>query len=95
MAAIRGIAYAAAGKFEESREILEELKAKSQKQYVSPLWIGNLYGALGDIDKYFELANKACEERSEALLGIKGDPNLVPYQSDPRYQALLKKMGLE
>jgi TolB-like protein/Tfp pilus assembly protein PilF/tRNA A-37 threonylcarbamoyl transferase component Bud32 len=95
MAATLGVAYAVAGKLKEAKGILEELKARSQKQYVSSLWIGNLCGAMGDTDKFFELANKAYEERSEGLIGIKILPPWAPFHSDPRYKALLKKMGLE
>ena len=95
MAASLGMAYAKAGKLEEAKGILEELKARSQKQYVSSYWIGVLYGVLGDIDKHYELWNKAYEERSEGLIGIKIYAISAPFHSDPRYKALLKKMGLE
>ena len=90
-----GIAYAAAGKLEEAKGILEELKERAQKQYVSPHFIAKLHGALGDTDKFFEFTDKAYEERSDWLIKIKDDPFLDRYLSDPRYQALLKKMGLE
>ncbi len=90
-----GEVYAAAGKIEEAKGILEELKARSQKQFVSPYRMAGLYAALGDLDKAFELANKAYEERDEALILIKIDPNMASFRSDPRYQALLKKVGLD
>jgi len=90
-----GIAYASAGKLEEAKRILEELRERSQKQYVSPYWMACLFGALGDTEKFFEFMNKAYEERSDWLIKIKGDPFLDRYLSDPRYQELLKKMGLE
>ena len=90
-----GVAYAAAGKLEEAKGILEELQARSQKHYVSSYWIGRVFGATGDVDKLFEFWNKAYEERTEWLIEIKSDPSLVPYQSDPRYKALLIKMGFE
>ncbi len=41
--AVFGAVYGAAGKIEEAKRILEELEAKSQKQHVSPYWIGVLY----------------------------------------------------
>jgi serine/threonine-protein kinase len=89
------VAYATAGKLEEAKGILEELKARSQKQYVSSYWIGRVFGAVGDVDRLFELWNKAYEERTEWLIEIKSDPSLVPYQLDPRYKTILKKMGFE
>jgi serine/threonine-protein kinase len=90
-----GVAYAAAGMLEEAKGILEELKARSKKQYVSPYNMARVYAVMGDLDMAFELANKAYEERDENLIFIKLDRALVPFHSDPRYQALLKKMGLE
>jgi len=90
-----GIGYAEVGKLEEAKKILEELETKSQKEYVSPYWIGVLYGSLGDLDKAFELMEKACEDRSENMAFIKISWTFSPFRSDPRYKALLKKMGLE
>ncbi len=90
-----GEVYAAAGKIEEAKGILEELKTRSQKQYVSPFGMANLHAAMGDLDKAFELLNKAYEERDEQLISVKIHPGWIPFHSDPRYQALLKKMGLD
>jgi len=95
MSATLGKAYAAAGKLEEVKRIFEELKARSQVQYVSPYSMARLFEAMGDTDKFFEFMNKAYEERSDWMIKLKGDPFNDPYLSDPRYQALLKKMGLE
>jgi serine/threonine protein kinase/tetratricopeptide (TPR) repeat protein len=90
-----GEVYGAVGKIEEARGVLEELKTRSQKQYVSPYGMANLYAAIGDLDKAFELVNTAYEERDEALISIKIHPGWIRFRSDPRYQALLKKMGLD
>jgi serine/threonine protein kinase/tetratricopeptide (TPR) repeat protein len=90
-----GEAYAAAGKIEEAKGIVEELKVRSQKRYVSPYRMASLYAALGDLDKAFELANTAYEERDENLIIIKIHPGWIPFRSDPRYQALVKKVGLD
>jgi adenylate cyclase len=90
-----GMAYAAAGKLEEAKGILEELKVRSQKQYVSPYAMARLYGVLGDTNKFFEFMNQAYEEKSDWLVKMKGDPFMDRYLSDPRYHLLLKKIGLE
>ena len=94
-AAALGMAYATVGKLDEAKGILEELTARSQKQYISPYWLAGLYGAMGDTDKAFELVNKAYEERSDWLVNLKLGPILGPYKRDPRYKAVLKKMGLD
>jgi hypothetical protein len=47
-----------------------------------------------DKDKVIALLQKAYVERSPALTQIKVDPQYDPLQSDPRFQALLRKVGL-
>ena len=90
-----GLVYAAAGMAEEANGILEELTARPQKQHVSPFRMAEVYAVMGDADKAFELANKAYVEKDEWMTTIKISPDFVSLHSDPRYQALLKKMGLE
>jgi len=90
-----GEVYAAAGKIEEAKGIIEELKTRSKKQYTWPFSLAHIYLAMGDLDKAFELANKAFEIRDENLISIKIHPTWSSVRSDPRYQALLKKMGLD
>jgi TolB-like protein/Tfp pilus assembly protein PilF len=89
------LVYAAAGRLEEANGILQELTAKPQKQHVSLFRMAEVYAVMGDLDKAFELLNKAYEGKDEWMTIIKISPNFVPYHSDPRYQALLKKMGLD
>jgi len=90
-----GGVYAAAGRLEEARGILEELEARSRRQYVPASEMAWLYGALGDVDKASELIKRAYEERDEGLIVIKAHPALAPFRSDPGYQALLKMMGFD
>ncbi|MGB7295314.1 MAG: protein kinase [Candidatus Aminicenantales bacterium] len=89
-----GYVYAEAKMLEEAGGILEELKARALRQYVSPYRLAVIYTAMNDSDKAFELAEKAYEEKDEYLVFMKIEPNWVPFHSDPRYQALLKKLGL-
>jgi serine/threonine protein kinase/Tfp pilus assembly protein PilF len=90
-----GEVYATAGKLEEAKGILEELEARSKQQYISPFALAHIYVAMGDLDKAFELADKAYEERDENLISIKIHPTWTVVRSDPRYKALLEKMGLD
>jgi tetratricopeptide (TPR) repeat protein len=90
-----GEAYARAGKLEEAKGILEELRVRSDKQYISPFGLARICAAMGDLDKVFEWANKAYEERDENLIFARIDPALAPIHSNPRYKALFTKMGLD
>ena len=49
--------------------------------------------ALGEKDEAFAELNKAFENREFGLLLLKVDPRLDPLRDDPRFQALVKKVG--
>jgi len=90
-----GSIYAIAEKDNEAKRIIEELKEISNKQYISPIWIANVYASLGENDKAFERLEKAYEERNEGLVYMKINPSFNPIRTDPRFSELLKKIGLE
>jgi eukaryotic-like serine/threonine-protein kinase len=73
--------------------LIEVLKNKSQREYVSPYWIAVNYARMGDRDRAFEWLEKAYAGRSAILEYIKTDDSFVPFHSDPRYIDLLKRMG--
>jgi hypothetical protein len=50
---------------------------------------------LGEMDKAFELLEKAYEERDANLIYITVPSPFDALSPDPRYKQLLKKMGLE
>jgi tetratricopeptide (TPR) repeat protein len=92
-------AYGIAGKKKEAQEILEKLLEeklleKSKRIYVSAYDIAAVYIGLGEKDQTFEWLSKALEERSGFLVYIKCDRRFDGLRSDPRYEALLKRVGL-
>jgi TolB-like protein/Flp pilus assembly protein TadD len=94
-----GHAYGIAGKKKEAQEILakllvEKLSKKSDRIYVSAYDIAAVYIGLGEKDPTFEWLSKALEERSGFLVYIKCDRRFDGLRSDPRYEALLKRIGL-
>jgi serine/threonine-protein kinase len=94
-----GHAYGIAGKKKEAQEILEKLleeklSQKSERIYVSAYDIAAVYIGLGEKDQTFDWLSKALEERSGFLVYIKCDRRFDGLQSEPRYAALLRKIGL-
>lgn len=62
---------------------------------MSPDEIALIYASLGDKDQAFAWLDRAYEARSAFLItGILGSPNYDPLRSDPRFDALLRKIGL-
>jgi Tfp pilus assembly protein PilF len=91
----KGIAYVKAGKKSEAHRILGDLLKRAKQVYVSPVLFAGLYFVLGENDRGFKLLGQAYDERDSRLLEIKVLPDFDSVRSDPRFKALLKKVGLE
>lgn len=89
-----GMIYGMMGKKDETEKLLDEVIERSVKGYVSSFWVGMIYLAMGEDDKGFEWLYKAYAERDSSLIYITVVPPLDPFRDDPRFQNLLKKMGL-
>ena len=57
--------------------------------------IGGYHIYLGDVDTGFEWLEKSYSKKESALLDITSDPTFDGVRNDPRYQNLLKRLGLE
>jgi TolB-like protein/DNA-binding winged helix-turn-helix (wHTH) protein len=89
-------AYAGVGRTAETRKILRDLEQKSAKVNVSPYFIATLYAALGDKDTAFKFLEKAYREKSlDISWHLKADLRIDHLRSDPRYQSLLRRVGLK
>jgi TolB-like protein/Tfp pilus assembly protein PilF len=62
---------------------------------VSPYGLGYLYIGLGETDQGINYLEQACEDHDYYMPYIRIDPFLDSIRSDPRYHALLKKIGLQ
>jgi serine/threonine-protein kinase len=91
------IAYAAGGRREEARRIVEQLEkeSKESRRYVAATSMANIYARLGDKDRAFHWLEKALEQRAWLVAQMKVEPRFDPLRDDPRFTALLKKVGLE
>jgi tetratricopeptide (TPR) repeat protein len=56
--------------------------------------IAQIHARLSEADKAFEWLDKAFHEKSEYLLWLNVDPSWDNIRSDPRFLALIQKMGL-
>jgi serine/threonine protein kinase/Tfp pilus assembly protein PilF len=90
-----GITYAKMGRRDEAQQVLDDLINRSKEEWVSPIGMARLYFALGENDQGFKWLDKAYEDLDSALWNIKVSPVYDSVRSDPRFKAILKKMGLE
>jgi len=86
-----GHAYAVAGQPYQARRLIEALKARS---YISPVDIATIYTGLGARDRAFEWLERAFIGRAYGLVFLPTDPRFDPLRSDPRYVALMRRVGL-
>ena len=90
-----GMSYAMWGKKAEARKVVGDMESLSKQKYVSPIFIGLVYNALGERDAEFQWYAKAYEDRSEYLLWLSLDPIFDGVRQDPRFVALVKQVGVE
>jgi eukaryotic-like serine/threonine-protein kinase len=89
------ITYARMGKTAEARGILKEFLEFSKRKYVSPDKIALIYASLGEKDEAFVWLDRAYENRSGFLPAFVVTPDYDPLRSDPRFDVLMRKMGLK
>ena len=87
-------ALAALGQRDEAAAILARLEEESHRQYLRGEIIAIGYAAMGDLDKAFASLERAYQARSAGLLYLKLDPGYGPLRGDPRYDDLVKRVGL-
>jgi serine/threonine protein kinase/Tfp pilus assembly protein PilF len=87
-----GRAYALSGRRKEAAAILDKLN--TTERYVSPTELAILCAALGDKEKAFASLEKAFTERDFQLTSLKVEPGYDPLRADPRFQDLMRRVGL-
>jgi eukaryotic-like serine/threonine-protein kinase len=87
-------AYAVAGRKSEAEAILRELLQMSGRQFVQPDAIALVYVGLDNKDAAFQWLDKAYAERSVRLNNVAVYPRFAPLRSDPRFAALLERIGV-
>jgi TolB-like protein/DNA-binding winged helix-turn-helix (wHTH) protein len=87
------LVYGLAGRKSETRKIISELKERSRHHYVFPSVFAYAYLGLGDKDRALTFLERAYEEQDPALFYLKVSPLLDPLRSEPRFQALLRRMN--
>ena len=85
-------AYAAAGRRNEAVQLLATLKARSNATYSNASEIATIYAALGDRDQAMAWLERGYVERFNP--GVLIRPAFDPLRSDPRFQTLLRRVGL-
>jgi len=86
------VIYAAMNRQDEARRLLASLLKQPQQ---SEAQIAGIYFGLGENEEGWKWLEKAYDERSFNLPWLKVYPFFDNVRSDPRFQAMLKKIGFE
>jgi serine/threonine-protein kinase len=90
-----GLAYSLSGDRGEAQKVLKELIALSDKGTIPLFIIPWIYFSLDERDKAFEWIERGFEENDPLLMWIKSDPIFRRLEGDPKYNEMLKKLGLD
>jgi tetratricopeptide (TPR) repeat protein len=88
-------AYAISGSRTEALRILNEILARSRQSFVDPRNVAVIYVGLGETDQALDCLEEAYEKRNSGYLPFIGvEPEFLSLHGHPRFEALLKKMGV-
>ena len=88
-----GFAYGRSGQKGKAVETLNDLDQLAQRRFVTPFCQALVYAGLGEGSQAIDWLEKAYGERSAWIGWLKVQPMLDPLRSNPRFQALYKKMN--
>jgi TolB-like protein/DNA-binding winged helix-turn-helix (wHTH) protein/Flp pilus assembly protein TadD len=86
--------YALSGQRDQALALLQKLQSRQKQDYVSPYEIAAIYTGLGDKDRALFLLEQAYRERDSRMPFLLVDTWMKPLQSEPRFQALVSRLGL-
>ncbi|MDQ6759584.1 MAG: tetratricopeptide repeat protein [Acidobacteriota bacterium] len=90
----RAVGLAHEGKRDQALEEIRKWEHPPQGVYVRSSSIAGAYGALNDREQAFRWLDQAYQDRDGMLAYLNYQGSLQKYRSDPRFQALIQKLGL-
>ncbi|KAA6457577.1 tetratricopeptide repeat protein [Acidobacteria bacterium AB60] len=87
-------AYAHAGRRADALRLLEQLKKRQQTGYVPAAAFVSAYVGLGDKGEAFAWFERAYQEKSSIMKFLKVFPPYDSLRGDPRFQDLIRRVGL-
>jgi len=92
--ALRGLILAMAGRIDEAKTILNDVKKQPELDSMALISLADIYSVLGEKDEAFELLERAYQERVSLMIFLGVYPTFGNIRSDPRFADLLRRMGL-
>ncbi len=86
--------YGRSGQRAKAKFALDQLERVSRSQVVDPISFATAYIGIGDKEKALVWLQRAYQWHSSSLTALKVDPTYDPLRNDPRFQALVGRIGL-
>jgi len=95
-ASARGYVYGKLGRVDDAQRMIEliEARAEAQPEVTLDMDFAIVHEGLGDRDKAIEYLDRALERRMGVLATVAAFPPWQDALSDPRFQALLERIGI-
>lgn len=87
------LAYAAAGRTQQSQPILNGLEGPAGKRYVLPYNIAKIYAVSGNQEKAFEWLETAYKEGNPDLIELNSEPVFDTLREAHRFSELMQRIG--
>ena len=92
LATLAGL-YGLEGRKREAQALIDELKETARHRYVSGFFFAEMYADFGDKEQAIRWLERAYEEHDQWMVFVNSYPGLDRLRSEPRFQALLRRMN--
>jgi DNA-binding winged helix-turn-helix (wHTH) protein/TolB-like protein/Tfp pilus assembly protein PilF len=89
-----GRVYARSGRREEAKRLIVELTQRPQGRYEPSIFVAPIHDALGEQEQALDSLEQAVQERAVGSIFFRHDLYSDSIRSEPRFQNLVKRVGL-
>ena len=86
--------YGISGRAKDALQVLDDLTELAKHKYVAPHFLAEILIGLGENERAIEYLEKSYEEHSHWLIYLHIDPSMDALRNNPRFQDLLRHVGL-
>lgn len=87
-------AYLAAGRRVDALRLRQFAEQAARRQYVSPVSLAQMHFAFGETEAGFRYLERGLQLKDHSMLSLKQEPIYDPVRNNPRFQRILRIIGL-
>jgi serine/threonine-protein kinase len=88
------ITYARMGRLDDARRVMGALEERIRREYLPPDALALGYAGIGDVNRAFPWLQRAVDMSSVLTMGALMWPDYESLRGDPRFQPILRQIGL-